>query len=85
MTNNRFGLAQIKTEGADIAYGPGDDSPSKSGPSKSRWIELRYDPDDEVNESVVEELASIIDGISEPERDAILKRLCHLYIDDRGL
>lgn len=86
--SNGLGLAFVKIEGDCIRYSDG--VPVERGtykPSKTRWIEQCYDPDDVVDESKYQEAVAMIDswGLTEEQLTPIINAILNKYIDpDRG-
>tara|TARA_R110000851_G_scaffold258323_1_gene410750 strand:+ start:99 stop:386 length:288 start_codon:yes stop_codon:yes gene_type:complete len=95
MNNAEFGLAQVKREGSIVNVATGKEvSAEEAGlykPSKTRWIELCYDPNESMGRIDLEPLREAIqtqqscNNYTEDEMYLIIKSLANEFIAEGGL
>lgn len=89
-----FGLAHDKPEGSAISMDTGknvsatEDAPS--GPSKTRWIEMCYDPNEDMSHIDLEPFREAFqtqqscNGYTDDDMYLIIKAIANEFINDEG-
>ena len=84
-----FGLATVKMEGACTDYSSGKETPMVNhNPSETRWIELCYDPEEDMSCIDIESIFSRIDkeikdsNYTDDEVYLIIKSIANRYVKD---
>lgn len=72
-----LGRAEAKPEGGTVRMDPLSTGSDK--PSKTKWVELCYDPDDDYDKMFVGQVVSMLSDKSREESEAIIRRLAYLY------
>ena len=85
-----LGRAVEKLEGGTVALDPmgiiDATTPHEDLPDQSEWVELSYDPADEVNEAIFGTITRILDGndLATDEIEAIVTKIAYTYCRARS-
>lgn len=90
-----FGLAVAKAEGESFVFIPGDFASEDKGLPPTRWIEMCYDPSEDVThlEPLIETITQLIDSklislnkgnITNDDVYLLIKSLANKYTKDEG-
>jgi hypothetical protein len=86
-----FGLAPIKREGELLSYEDGKQvDPKDYKPSKTRWIEMCYDPDEDLSHIDLEPFREVFqtqqmcNSYTEDDIYLIIKALANEFIEEGG-
>jgi len=84
-----FGLAQLKPEGACIDYSSGKETPMVNhNPSETRWIELCYDPKEDMSHIDIEPFREVFqtqqlcNSYTEDDIYLIIKAIANEFVED---
>jgi hypothetical protein len=86
-----FGLAPIKSEGDIRSYDGGEEGdPKDYKPSKTRWIEMCFDPDEDMSHIDLEPFREVFqtqqmcNNYTEDDMHLIVKALANEFIEEGG-